>query len=393
DSVPPLIGEAGAVGVQHDPLYTFAGVLRRGGPGGFHPPEPPPLVDDLAAIQYTSGTTEAPVGTLLTHANLVANASQVRYWLPEGRPGDERILAVLPFSHAYGLTACLNFAPLLGATLILQPHFEARDVLESIARHQPTLFPGVPPMYQRLANYPGVRKFGIASIRACISGGAPLPIEVQEAFEKLTRGRLVEGYGLTEASPVTHATPISGRRKPRSIGLPLPDTEAKIVDMRTGADLPPDQPGELLIRGPQVMRGYWNRPEETARILADGWLRTGDVARMDEDGYFFIIDRMKDIIVVDGHTIYPRDIEEVLFEHPKVLDAAVVGVPSAEGPPRVRAYVVLRPDERATSDELLAFCRQRLEAYTVPSTIAILPELPRNAVGKVLRRVLAERQE
>jgi long-chain acyl-CoA synthetase len=315
----------------------------------------------------------------------------VRFWLPEGRLAEERLLAVVPFAHAYGLTICVNLAPLLGATLILLPRFETREVLETIARERPTLFPGVPPMYSRLANYPGVRRFGIASIRACISGGSPLPVEVQESFEKLTRGRLVEGYGLTEASPVTHATPLSGRRKPRSIGVPLPDTEAKIVDPKTGAELPPDTPGELVIRGPQVMRGYWNRPEETARTLTDGWLHTGDIARADEDGYFFIIDKERDIALSEGQPIYPREIEEALFEHPAVLDAAAIAVPDAEGHPRVRAFVALRPDESATPAELLEWCRQRLAPYEVPASITILPALPRTAEGKVRRAELAAR--
>jgi long-chain acyl-CoA synthetase len=379
-----------AVGVQRDPLYTFNGVMRRGG-GGLTIPEPPPAVEDLAAIQYTNTPGEAPIGVMLTHANLAANALQVRFWLPEGRLAEERLLAVVPFAHAYGLTICVNLAPLLGATLILLPRFETREVLETIARERPTLFPGVPPMYSRLANYPGVRRFGIASIRACISGGSPLPVEVQESFEKLTRGRLVEGYGLTEASPVTHATPLSGRRKPRSIGVPLPDTEAKIVDPKTGAELPPDTPGELVIRGPQVMRGYWNRPEETARTLTDGWLHTGDIARADEDGYFFIIDKERDIALSEGQPIYPREIEEALFEHPAVLDAAAIAVPDAEGHPRVRAFVALRPDESATPAELLEWCRQRLAPYEVPASITILPALPRTAEGKVRRAELAAR--
>jgi len=372
-------------------LYSFAGIMRRGNPTI---PEPIPDVDDLAVIQYTSGTTGSPSGIMLTHRNLASNALQVRYWIPEARPGEETIMAVLPFSHSYGLTNCLHLAPLLGATLVILPNFVTREVLEAIARYKPTLFPGVPQMYVNLANFPGVRKYGIASIKACISGGAPLAVEVQEAFEKLTKSRLVEGYGLTEASPVTHANPLSGRRKPGSIGLPLPDTEARVVDLQTGADLPPGKAGELLIRGPQVMKGYWKRPDDTERVIIDGWLRTGDVARMDEDGYFYIIDRKKDMILAGDYNVYPRDIEEVLFEHPKVLDVAVVGLPHAPlENSKVKAYVVLRPGERATAEELLELCRQRLESYAVPGAIEFLPELPRNFVGKVLRRVLAEREE
>jgi long-chain acyl-CoA synthetase len=375
---------------QRDPYYTFNGVLLRG-VGSPGTPEPPPDVADLAAIQYTNGPDEEPVGAMLTHANLAANAEQVRYWLPEVRLGDERILAVMPFAHPYGMTACLNLAPLIGGALILLPRFDTREVLETIAGERPTLFPGVPTMYARLAHYPGVRRYGVASIRACICGGAPLPIEVQEAFERLTRGRVVEGYGLTEASPVTHATPLSGRRKSRSIGLPMPETEARIVDRVTGAELPPEKAGELVIRGPQVMRGYWRREDETARALADGWLHTGDIARVDEDGYFYIIDRVQDIFALDGRTIYPREIEEALYEHPAVLEAAAAGVPDEEGIPHVRAYVVPRPDETVTEAELLAFCRQRLPVAEVPERITFLSRLPRSAEGKVLRAELAAR--
>ncbi len=371
-------------------VYTFAGLLRR---GNSTIPDPPPNVGDLAVIQYTSGTTGAPSGIMLTHSNLAANAFQVRHTLTEARPGEERMLAVLPFSHSYGLTSCLNLAPVLGATLVLLPNFVTREVLEAIARYHPTIFPGVPQMYLNIANFPGVRKYGIASVRYCVSGGSPLPVEVQEAFEKLTKGRLVEGYGLTEASPVTHANPLTGRRKSGSIGIPLPDTEAKIVDIKTGEDAPIGQPGELLVRGPQVMRGYWNRPEETARVLEGGWLHTGDIARMDEDGYFYIIDRKKDMILAGDYNVYPRDIEEVLYEHPKVLDVAVVGVPPGAEHHKVKAYVVLRPGERASAEELIELCRQRLEAYKVPAAIEFLPELPRNFIGKVLRRLLAEREK
>jgi long-chain acyl-CoA synthetase len=378
-------------GLQRGPLYTFSGILRR---GGTHIPDPAPAITDLAVIQYTSGTTGAPTGIMLTHANLVSNALQIRHIIPEARPGEEVILGVLPFSHSYGLTGCINFAPLLGATLVILPNFVTREVLEAIERYRPTLFPGVPQMYLNIANYPGVRKYGVASIRACISGGSPLAVEVQEAFEKLTKGRLVEGYGLTEASPVTHANPLSARRRAGSIGIPLPDTEAKIIDLRTGEDLPPGSAGELLVRGPQVMQGYWNRPQDTARALQNGWLHTGDVARMDEDGYFYIIDRKKDMIMAGDYNVYPRDIEEVLYEHPKVLDVAVVGVPTKTEPekPHLKAYVVLREGERATAEELLALCRQRLKANEIPSSIEFLPELPRNFLGKILRRVLAERE-
>ena len=352
-------------------------------------PEPPPAPGDLAVIQYTSGTTGSrPTGVMLSHANLAANALQMRHWLPEARPGDERVLAVLPFSHSYGLTACLNFAPLVAATLILLPNFAAETVLKTIQRHRPTVFPGVPQMYRRLSDFPGVRGYGVASIRVCVSGGAPLPAEVQEAFERLTRGRVVEGYGLTEASPVTHANPLSARRRPGSIGVPLPATEARIVDPRTGTDLPPGEVGELAVRGPQVMLGYWNAPEETALAVREGWLHTGDLARMDPDGFFTIVDRKKDLILTGSHSVYPREVEEVLYEHPAVLDAAVTAIPGEGARDAVGAFVVLREGETLSEEEALAWCRQRLTGPLVPNRVFFLPDLPRNFIGKVLRRRL-----
>ncbi|MBI4772353.1 MAG: AMP-binding protein, partial [Chloroflexi bacterium] len=278
--------------------------------------------------------------------------------------------------------------------------FETRRVLRLIKRYRPTLFPGVPTMFMALANYPGVRKYGIASIRACLSGAAPLPVEVQEAFEKLTRGRLVEGYGLTEAGPVTHANPFRGRRKVGTIGIPLPGTEARVVDLAqapaagrpAGPALSPGQIGELAVRGPQVMQGYWGLAGETDRVLLpDGWLLTGDIARMDEEGYFTIIARKKDMILAGDYQVYPRDVEEVLYENPKVREVAVVG--TLREPPRwpfqrVKAYVVLREGETASPEELIALCRRRLEEYAVPWEIEFRKELPKSFMGKVLRRLL-----
>jgi len=320
-------------------VNSFKGVLARGGSA----PLPPPEMHDLAVIAYTSGTTGCvPAGVMLTHLNLAANALQLRHWMPEIRPGDERLLAVVPFSHSYGITGCVNIAALIGATLILLPRFDVEETLRTIAHQKPTIFPGVPMMFQSLAHFPGVRKYGVASIRLCVSSGSPLPVEVQEEFEKLTRGRVVEAYGLTEAAPATHCNPLGARRRHGSIGLPLPDTESRIVDPESGAELPPDTPGELIVRGPQLMRGYWQREVETGAALRDGWLFTGDIARMDDDGYFYVIDRKKDVIFMAGYPIYPRDIEEVLYEHPGVLEAAVVGVPDWDETNAIRAFVARR---------------------------------------------------
>jgi long-chain acyl-CoA synthetase len=348
--------------------------------------------EDLALLQYTSGTVEPPRGAMLTHANLLANVSQVRHWVADAERGREVLVCPLPLSHSYGVTAGLNLTVALAGTLVLLPTTRIEVILQAIRRHHPTLLPGVPSLYLAIANYPHVRRYGVASIRACISGSAPLPVEVQEAFEKLTRGRLVEGYGLTEASPSTHCNPLQGERRVGSIGIPLPSTDARIVHQTTGTPLPVGEVGELLIRGPQVMQGYWQRPDDTARTLADGWLHTGDLARMDEDGFFTIVERKRDVILYGPYNIYPREVEEVLYEHPKVLEAAVVGESNGHtngaDPPVIKAVVVLKHGEHATPDELLALCRERLDAYKVPRAIEFRNELPKNFVGKILRRLL-----
>ncbi len=382
--------------------YAFQQLLRS------HPATPfdsGAASDDLALLQYTSGTSDSPRGVMLTHSNLVVNVTQTRHWLADARRGKETLLCVMPLAHSYGVTSGLNLAVALAGTLALLPTTRIDQVMRAIKRYRPSLFPGVPALYVAIANYPRVRSYGVASIRICVSGSAPLPVEAQEAFEKLTRGRLVEGYGLTEASPVTHSNPIQGERRVGSIGMPYPSTDARIVDPQTGKPLPPGEVGELLIRGPQVMRGYWNRPVETALALADGWLHTGDLARMDDDGFFTIVDRKRDVILTGPYNVYPRDVEEVLYEHPKVLEVAVVGAHAAsagggaDGATRaasdgsgllVKAVVVLKRGERATADELLALCRERLDAYKVPRQIEFRTELPKNFVGKVLRRLLVE---
>jgi len=332
---------------------------------------------------------------LHTHRSLVANALQTCAWVPDLRRGRERVLCALPFSHAYGMTACMNFAVALAAAMILLPTFETENVLHATRRERPTVFPGVPPMYAALTDVKDVRDYGLASLRACLSGAAPLPIEVQESFERITRAQLVEGYGLTEAGPVTHVNPVAGAHRHGFIGLPLPSTEAKIVDTASGEDAPPGQIGELLVRGPQLMQGYWKRPAETAEALTpDGWLRTGDLARMDADGFFQVIERKKEMIVAGRYNIYPRDIEEVLYEHPKVLEAAVAGVPRAEaGASDVKAFVVLRHGENATAEEIIQFLRERISSYKLPSAVEFRAALPRSLVGKVLRRVLVEGEQ
>jgi long-chain acyl-CoA synthetase len=369
-------------------MHVFKSILRN------HSPDTPELhiaTKDLATIIYTGGTTDAPKGVMLSHQNLVANAIQTRHWIPDAQEGKERFLCVLPFSHSYGLTTTLNVPISLGATLILKARFEVMEILKTIKQDHPTIFPGVPQMYIAIRDFPGVRKYGIESIKACISGAAPLPVEVQEAFEKLTRGRLVEGYGLTEASPVTHGNPLNGMRKSGSIGIPFPNTEARIVDLRRGKQvIETGHIGELAVRGPQVMMGYWRLPEETSRVLSpDGWLLTGDVAQMDADGYFRIIARKVDMWYPSkkGEPAFPRDVEEVLYEIPQVKETAVVSI---AGQPV--AFVIAQKD-RPSSEAIIAYARRRLHPELVPRLVIFLDEFPRSFIGKVLRRELARRYE
>ena len=364
--------------------YHWRRLLRR------HDVDVPPTEirpEDVAAIQYTGGTTAHPKGVTLTHYNLVANTFQTRVWIPTARDGEERILSVVPFSHIYGMTTALNLPVAMGAAMILLPEFETRQVLESVKEYSPSLFPGVPAMYVAINDFPNVRKYDVASIQACLSGAAPLPIEVKEAFEKLTRGRLVEGYGLTEAGPVTHANPIFGQDKVGSIGLPLPNTEARIVDLRTGIPLPvpAGQFGELMVRGPQVMAGYWQDPAATRRVLdADGWLRTGDVARMDDDGYFQIISRRQDMWQGDDAApTFPRDAEEVIYELPEVREVVVVGIAN-----RPVAFVQLKEEADVPARSIIAYARRRLPPDQVPRHVVFVKDFPRTLIGKVLRREL-----
>ena len=348
--------------------------------------------DDLAVLLYTGGTTDAPKGVMLSHRNLVANALQTRAWFPDLRDGQDIFLGVLPLCHSYGLTTCLNLAFLSGATIVLKPTLDTVRILKAIRRHQPTVFPGIPVVYAAINEVPDVRDYRMASVKICISGASSLPVEVQESFQKLTRGRLVEGYGLTEASPVTHANPLFGGERVGTIGVPLPNTDARIVHHRTGRELKPGTIGELVVRGPQVMQGYWRRPEETDNVLRGGWLHTGDLAVMDSDGYFRFIDRVRDLINVGNRYVYPRDVEEVLHEHPSVQEAAAIGAMTDVALGEVRACVVLRPGFQATEGEVIEFCQSRLRTYQVPRRIIFRQQLPRSFVGKVLRRQLVEEE-
>ena len=333
---------------------------------------------------------------MLTHRNLVSNAIQCRLWFPKAERGDEIFLSVIPFFHSYGMTTAMNFPIYTASTMFILPRFE-RDKLDAflkdIGRIRPTLFPGVPAMYQAIINFPNVGKYDLTSVKFCLSGAAPLPVEVCETFERVTGGKLVEGYGLTEASPVTHCNPLFGKRKIGSIGLPFPDTECQIVNLETGEEpVPVNELGELRIKGPQVMKGYWNNPDETAESLKDGWLYSGDIAKMDEEGYFYIVDRKKDMIISGGFNVYPRDIDEVLFRHPKVKDAVAVGIPDPYRGETVKAYVVLKEGETSTEEEIISFCRENLAKYKVPAIVEFRQELPKTMIGKVLRKVLREEE-
>jgi long-chain acyl-CoA synthetase len=347
--------------------------------------------ETVALLQYTGGTTGLPKAAMLSHGSLLANARQMTGWFPELREGEETILAVLPFFHVYGVTLVMNAGLLLAANTILIPRPMTTEMFEAIPRYRPTIFPGVPTLYVAIVNDQRSRKFDLSSIDVCVCGGAPLPVEVKRDFEKLTGGHLYEGYGLSEASPVTHAVPHDGRSKVGSMGMPLQNTDARIED-ENGNPLPVGEAGELVVRGPQIMKGYWRREVDTADVLKDGWLRTGDVARMDEDGWFYIVDRKKDLIITGGENIYPREVEEVLFEHPKVKEVAVVGVPHPYGGEVVKAFVVLMPGETATKKDITQFAAERLAKHKVPRAVEFRDDLPRSPAHKILRRVLAEEE-
>jgi long-chain acyl-CoA synthetase len=350
------------------------------------------LPEDLAVIQYTNGTTGQAKGVMLSHRNLVANALQNRHWMPEALEGRERFLCVVPIFHSYGLTTAMNVPVALAASMIIKAQFQILEILKAVKKYKPSIFTGVPSMYVAINNFRGVRKYGMRSIKACISGSAPLPVEVQESFQKLTKGRLVEGYGLTEASPVTHANPLGGEGKVGSIGVPLPSTEAAVMDLshserRVGVG----QIGELAVRGPQVMLGYWKNPKATAEVLTkDGWLLTGDVAQMDEDGFFRIIARKADMwypAKPGKKPAFPRDVEEVIYEVPQVKEVAVVAI---AGQP---IAFVIAERERPTAESVIAYCKRRLPPDLVPLLVIFMDDFPRTFIGKVIRHRLRQAYE
>lgn len=350
--------------------------------------------EDIALLQYTGGTTGFPKGVMLTHHNLVANTMMCVKWMYKCKEGQETILGILPFFHVYGMTAVMNLSIMQKYKMILLPKFHAEETLKTIQKLRPTLFPGAPTIYIALLNHPDIQKYDLSSIKVCISGSAPLPLEVQEKFEQVTGGKLVEGYGLSEASPITHANFLWEDRKVKgSIGVPWPDTDAVIFSTVTGEVAGVKEIGELAVKGPQVMKGYWKKEEETANIFRDGWLLTGDLGYMDENGYFYIVDRKKDMIIAGGYNIYPREIEEVLYEYDKIQEAVVVGIPDYYRGETVKAYIVLKQGETCTEEELDRYVRKYLAAYKVPKVYEFRNELPKTAVGKILRRALVDEEK
>lgn len=384
---PPAIAQVPA----SDNIHKFRDLIRA---TAAEPPEVDVDIDDLAVLQYTGGTTGVSKGAMLTHRNLSCNVQQMVAWYSGVEPGVEVMLAVLPLFHVFGMTNAMNWSVHTASAMVLQTDPRAIEMLvRNISRHKVTLFPGVPAMFNAINNYPGVQKMDLSSVKCCFSGSAPLPADVLARFEELTGARIIEGFGLSETSPVTHANPMHGERKIGTVGVPVPNTDVKIVDAEDGeTELSQGQEGELVIRGPQVMQGYWKQPEETAKVLRHGWLHTGDLAAMDEDGYFTIVGRTKDMINCSGFKVYPDEVDQLLMAHPAVLETATIGVPHPTRGETVKSFIVLTPGGKLTMPEIQDYCRKHLASYKVPREVEFLDELPKSAVLKILRRELRQRE-
>jgi long-chain acyl-CoA synthetase len=359
-----------------------------------NPPEVQIGMDDVAALQYTGGTTGVSKGAMLTHRNLSYNVQQAGAWFTNLERGKEVWLSSLPLFHAFGMTVSMNVPVYAGCAMVLMPNpGDYPRLITSIARHRVTVFPGVPAQFNAICNRRGVEKLDLTSIKFCVCGSAPLASDVCEKFERLTGSKIAEGFGMTETSPMTHANPLLGKRKTGSIGVPFPGTDAKVVALEDGGtELPPGEEGELLIKGPQVMQGYWNRPDATEDTICDGWLRTGDIAVTDEDGYFYIVGRKKDVIISGGYNIYPDEVDDVLMAHPAVSEAATIGVPSARRGETVKSFVVLKEGQTATVEALVEYSKKQLAAYKVPRRIEFRDALPKSAALKILRRELRQQE-
>ena len=378
-------------------VRTWKELMRSG--GAIPPVAAVDARNDVAGFIYTGGTTGLSKGAMLSHFNLVSNAMQSASWFPGLREGQEAMMCILPFFHSYGMTVCMNVGIYKAAKLVLLPRFELEMTLKAIQKERPTMFPGVPRLYIALNEAEETRDYDLKSVRACLSGAAPLPLAVAKKFNSITGASVVEGYGLTETSPVTHANPITGGAREGSIGLPIPDTDCKLVDVDDPSKMAePGAEGELCIAGPQVMLDYWNRKEESDDMIrTDGngvrWLHSGDIAKTDDDGFFSIVDRKKDMIIVSGFNVYPTDVEQALYQHPAVEKVAVVGVPDEKTGEAVKAFVVLRKGERATSEEIARWAHGELTGYRAPKQVEIRDSLPETMVGKVLRRVLVDEEK
>ncbi len=350
-------------------------------------------MEDIALLQYTGGTTGVSKGVMLTHRNLVANAYQGRLWVPVLKDGQEKVLLVLPLFHIFALTVGLNISVLLGASIILLPQFKIKEVFKSLENYKVTYLPAVPSLFVIINNSPLIKKYKLSSLRLCLSGGAALPTEVLEKFEKKTSSKIYEGYGLSEASPMTHANPISANRKKGTIGLPLPGTDVKIVrGTLFEKSQAPEHEGELLVSGPQVMKGYWNRPDETKKILNKGWLHTGDIAKTDKQGFYKIIDRKKEMILVGGNNVYPTEIEKILYEKTEIQEAAVIGLPDKSRGEYIKAFVVLKKGASLKEEDVINYCKENLSHIKVPRKVEFRNELPKSLIGKILKRVLQEKE-
>jgi long-chain acyl-CoA synthetase len=368
-------------------VFTWKDCVARYAP---HPPAVQIGFDDVATYQYTGGTTGVSKGVMLTHANISKQMQQAERWFPKFHKGEEITLGALPLFHSFGMTTVMNFSIHMGWADILVPRPQPEQLLEAVRKFRPTFAPLVPTMYIGMLNHPDLNKTDMTCLKGCFSGSAPLPVEVIREFEAKTGAVIVEGFGMTETTPVTHINPFAGgARKVGSVGVPISDTECRIVDLETGTtDMPLGEAGELIIKGPQVMKGYWNRPDETANTLREGWCYTGDIATMDEDGYFYIVDRKKDMILSGGFNIYPRDIDEVFYENDKVQEACAIGIPDPKRGENVKVFVVLKEGVRASEEELIEFCKTRLATYKLPTEIEFRDDLPKSTVGKVLRKEL-----
>jgi long-chain acyl-CoA synthetase len=391
----PLVGKKKKLAADVKPapdVFTWKECIAK------YQPNPPSVklgFEDVAMYQYTGGTTGVSKGVMLTHANLSKQVQQIAAWVPILKRGEEIMLGALPYFHVFGLSISMNFAVHMGWSQVLVPRPQPQPLLEAIGKFRPTFAPLVPTMYIGMLNHPDLKKTDMSCIKGAFSGSAPLPVEVIHDFEKMTGAIIIEGFGLTETTPATHVNPFGGVRKVGSIGVPISDTLARIVSLEDGiTDVPVGERGELIVSGPQIMKGYKGMPDETLNVLKDGWLYTGDIATMDQDGYFYIVDRKKDMIISGGFNVYPRDIDEVFYQHPKVQEACSIGIPDPKRGENIKVYVVLKEGETATQEELIAYCKTKLATYKLPTEIEFRKELPKTNVGKILRKQLrAEEME